>query len=85
MRTTLTLEADLVKRLKELARRRGESFTRVLNHVVRQGLMAERQPGAPRYVVEPHAGGFRQGIDPTKLNQLVDELSIEDFQRKPAR
>jgi hypothetical protein len=30
-------------------------------------------------VVQPHAGGFRPGIDPDKLNQLVDELEVGDF------
>jgi hypothetical protein len=30
-------------------------------------------------VVQPHAGGFRPGIDPGKLNQLVDELEVDDF------
>jgi hypothetical protein len=24
-------------------------------------------------------GGFRPGIDPGKLNQLVDQLEVEDF------
>jgi hypothetical protein len=30
-------------------------------------------------VVQPHAGGFRPGIDPGMLNQLVDQLEVEDF------
>jgi hypothetical protein len=30
-------------------------------------------------VVKAHAGGFRPGIDPGKLNQLVDELEVDDF------
>ena len=80
MRTTLTLDPDLAKKLKDLAHRRGQSFKQTLNDVVRQGLrtQAERPAGA-RYHVEPHAGGFRPGVDRGKLNQLVDQLEVEDF------
>lgn len=80
MRTTLTLEADLAKKLRELAHRRGQSFKQTLNEIVRRGLaaQAQRQP-QERYQVRPHTGGFRAGIDPGKLNQLVDQLEVEDF------
>jgi hypothetical protein len=27
--------------------------------------------------VQPTAGGFLPGIDPTKLNQLIDEIDVE--------
>ncbi|HMG21557.1 MAG TPA: hypothetical protein VK607_09585 [Kofleriaceae bacterium] len=33
----------------------------------------------PRFTVQPHAGGFRPGIDAGKLNELVDQLEVEDF------
>ena len=80
MRTTLTLEPDLAKKLKDLAHRRGESFKQTLNDVVRRGLASKPRLGtAPRYKVTPHAGGFRPGIDSNKLNQLVDQLEVEDF------
>jgi hypothetical protein len=84
MRTTLTLEPDLAKKLKDLAHRRGQSFKQTLNEVVRRGLAAqEARPKKARYVVTPHRGGFRPGIDPRKLNQLADELEVEDFVRTP--
>ena len=81
MRTTVTLDSDLAAKLKELAHRRRASFKETLNDVIRKGLSSQggtREP-AERYVVEPHAGGFRPGIDPGKLNQLVDELEVGDF------
>jgi predicted transcriptional regulator len=81
MRTTVTLEPDVAARLKELAHRRRASFKETLNDVLRRGLnsqAATREP-PPRYVVEAHTGGFRPGIDPAKLNQLVDELEVGDF------
>jgi hypothetical protein len=86
MRTTLTLDPDLAKKLKDLAHRRGQSFKQTLNEVVRRGLAS--QPGqarAKRYELTPHHGGFRPGIDRGKLNQLVDQLEVEDFVSEAAR
>lgn len=80
MRTTVTLEADVVARLKALAQRRRLSFKETLNEVLRKGLAAQAGARKPaRFVVEPHTGGFRPGIDPDKLNQLLDELAVDDF------
>jgi len=86
MRTTLTLDPILAKKLKDLAHRRGQSFKQTLNEVVSRGLAAqERRPTGTRYRVEPHHGGFRPGIDRGKLNQLVDQLEVEDFVEKTTR
>ncbi len=86
MRTTLTLDADLAKKLKDLAHQRGTSFKQTVNEVVRRGLTAQVQrPPGDRYTVEVHRGGFRPGIDPGKLNQLVDQLDVEDFVEETAR
>ena len=81
MRTTVTLEEDLAAKLKEYAHRRKTSFKEALNAVVRRGLTAQEPvPGAKRrFRVEVHLGRFRTGIDPGKLNQLVDQLETEDF------
>jgi hypothetical protein len=81
MRTTVTLEPDVAAELKELAHRRRASFKETLNDVLRKGLSSHAGTREPpeRYVVEPHTGGFRPGIDPGKLNQLVDELEVDDF------
>ena len=46
MRTTLTLDEDVARQLKERARRSGESFKEVVNSVLRQGLVHEKKPGA---------------------------------------
>ena len=86
MRTTLTLEPDLAKKLKDLAHRKGMSFKQTLNEVVRRGLAVQtQQPPAEPYSVVPHRGGFRPGIDPGKMNQLVDQLEAEDFVEKARR
>lgn len=81
VRTTVTLDPDVAAKVKELAHRRRASFKETLNDLLRRGLAAPgaaREKGEP-FVVEPHTGGFRSGIDPEKLNQLLDQLDAEDF------
>jgi hypothetical protein len=86
VRTTLTLDPDLARKLKDLAHRQGQSFKQTVNDVVRRGLAGQVQaePVAP-YTVEVHHGGFRPGIDPGKLNQLLDQLEVEDFTDEAGR
>jgi mRNA-degrading endonuclease RelE of RelBE toxin-antitoxin system len=81
MRTTVTLEPDVAAKLKELAHRRRTSFKETINDVLRRGLNSPAAAGKShqRFVVKPHTGGFRPGIDPDKLNQLLDELAVGDF------
>ena len=86
MRTTVTLEPDLAKKIKALAHRRKLSFKQTLNDLIRRGLTSpDRQETQTRFTVQPHAGGFRPGIDPGKLNQLVDQLEVEEFIAKTQR
>jgi hypothetical protein len=86
MRTTLTLDADVAERLASEARRTGRSLKSVVNEAIRVGLgLSGKQPKAPRFHVEPHAFGLRPGIDPDRLNQLVDELDGDEAVRKLSR
>ena len=84
MRTTLTLEDDLAKKLKELARGTDRKFKEVVNDAIRKGLSLGEPPPADqeRFVVRARACGFRTGVDPTKLNQLYDDLEMEDLSSK---
>ena len=86
IRTTVALDADLVEALKNRARRERTSFAEILNEVVRRGIaaLAEEQP-AESYSVAPHRGGFRPGIAPGKLNQLLDQLDADDLADKQRR
>jgi hypothetical protein len=84
MRTTLTLDDDLARLLREETRHSGKSFKEVVNAALRKALEQrdKPEPPLPRFQVHPKACGFRGGIDLEKLNQLVDELALEDFQEK---
>ena len=81
MRTTLTLEDDLAARLKERARRRRISFKQAVNDAIRRGLMSPDRVGEPKrqFVVQTFRSEFQPGVDPLRLNQLVDDLDVRRF------
>jgi hypothetical protein len=81
MRTTLTLDDDLARALRQLTKRTNRSFKEVVNETLRRGLSTGRRPKAAgeHFRVRPKACGFRPGVDLLKLNQLVDELQTGDF------
>jgi hypothetical protein len=75
MRTTVTLASDVAARLKKMAQRSGQSFKATLDEVLRRGLQAqERVARGKRFVVVPHSGGFRPGVDEARLNPILDQL-----------
>ena len=81
VRTTLTIDDDLAAALKDRARLSGRSFKAVVNEVMRSGLTLGDRPLArrSRFKVASARRGFLPGVDPLKLNQLVDELEVEAF------
>lgn len=83
MRTTLTLDDDLVEQLKELAQRRGTSFKRVVNELLRRGLSSPSRSTRPEraFEVKPFCSAFRPGVDTSKLNQLADDLEARESGR----
>ena len=86
MRTTLTIDPDVEQLLRREMRRTNRSMKTVVNDALRTGLgIRGKAPRAPRFAVEPHAFGFKPGIDTDRLNQLVDEMEAEALARKLAR
>lgn len=81
MRTTLTIDDDIAAALKAIARNSGKTFKAVVNDVMRKGLMTGEKPTSTQeaFKVPSASRGFLPGIDPLKLNQLVDELAVEGF------
>jgi hypothetical protein len=82
MRTTLTLEPDVARKLKKTMAAKGITLKDAVNQALRAGLDAGEAPARDRFQVEPHSFGFKPGIDLDKLNQLADELEAEEFARK---
>ena len=69
MRTTVTLDPDVVAALRRVAGERGMSFKAVLNDAVRRGLGGE--PGRRRYRTPSRDMGLRTGFDIDKALTLV--------------
>src|SRR6516164_5242271 len=86
VRTTVTLDPDVERLLKEVAHQTRQSFKQVLNDAVRNGLQAatsnsKRKP----FAVKARPMGLRAGIDPTRLAELADDLEAEAFQASTRR
>lgn len=86
MATTFTLEPELVERLEQVARDRGQEIEVTLRELVRAGLGRTESPAPPTpFRVEPHDFGFRPDIDLNRMNRLADELETEELLRKIER
>jgi hypothetical protein len=80
MRTTVTLDEDVVRELKSRAKKADKSFKEVLNDCLRLAFSLSRSPirKMKPFHVRPHSSAFRPGIDSDKLNQLSDQLEVEE-------
>lgn len=79
MRTTLTLDDDVADNVKRLAAKRKQPFRRVLNDLLRRALSGQSaRPKPAAFRIETFSSALRAGVDPLKLNQLVDDLEVED-------
>ena len=87
MRTTLTIDDDLARELKAETRRSGRAFKEVVNLVLRRGLRSgsKPEPKLPPFVVKPFSSAFQPGVDPGRLNQLLDDMETEEFLSKRER
>ncbi len=80
MRTTVTLDRDVERLLREAMHRSRSGFKQTLNAAIRAGLGQKAPPAARRpFVVKARPLGLRAGLDPTGFNQLVDDLEVAAF------
>lgn len=82
MRTTVTVDEDVLRELRKIMREDETSFKQALNDTLRRGVGARRgaaKRGRGKFRVKPHRSAFVAGIDPGKLNQLADQLETERF------
>jgi len=73
-RTTITLEDDLLRRLKTEVRRTGKSFKDVVNTVIRHGL-EPRSASAKPAPFKPRGArdlGSRTGLDYDNIGKLLE-------------
>lgn len=76
-RTTLTLDADVHRRLEQAWRRGGKSRKQTINELLRAGLDQAPAP-APRRVRlrKLDFGGLRPGFSDTSVSELIAEADF---------
>jgi hypothetical protein len=84
MRTTLTIDDDIARQLREIVHRSGKPFKNVVNEALRAGMENNRIADVSRpYRLEPVAMGEVTGpYDLDKALQLADRLEDEETSRK---
>jgi hypothetical protein len=72
IRTTVTLDEDVLARVKRESRSRGVPFRLALNDLLRSALLAsEKKPRKPTFKVKATHMGFRPGLDYDNVESLL--------------
>jgi hypothetical protein len=73
VRTTLSIDDDVAKLVKHEVRRTGDTFKGTVNRLLRQGLMASKNPQPrKRFVVTPFALNTGLGTRYEKVEDLIE-------------
>lgn len=79
MRTTLTIEDDVLDRAKSVAIRLPAPFRKVVNEALRAGLETVEAPAKRRpYHTRPHKMGLRTGRNLDNIQELLAQVEGED-------
>lgn len=80
MRTTVTLDRDVERLLREAMHRSRTGFKQTLNAAIRAGLGQKATPAASLpFTVNARPLGLRAGLDPAGFNKLADELEADSW------
>jgi Arc/MetJ family transcription regulator len=76
MRTTLTLDDDVVDKLyAEMRRRRSNNFKETVNDMLRRGLLARRELAAAKsFKVGARKLGNKPGLNYDNVGELLEQL-----------
>ena len=74
MRTTLSLDDDVVKLLRRELRRSGASLKATVNHFLRLGLMVSEKRERKPFVVHPQPLGLPPGLSYDNVEDLIEAL-----------
>ncbi len=82
MRTTVTLDKDVERMLRQEMHRSQRRFKDTINETLRSALSGKPARTKTRpFVLKARPMGLRPGIDPAGFNKLADELEAEAFLR----
>lgn len=83
MRTTITIDDDLMRKLKERAQKTGRSFKDITNSVIRKGLNSSTQtPQKGKYHCAEYSLGEPSYYDLDKALEIAEALEDEEIVRK---
>ena len=73
IRTTVTLDDDVLERVKLESRSSGTSFRDTLNGLVRLGLLSSQQAAAePKLAIQPFHLGYKPGVNYDDIGGLLE-------------
>jgi hypothetical protein len=79
MRTTLTIEDDVLERARALAAERHTPFRQVVNEALRAGLRAVKKPARARpYQTHPQRLGLKPGRNLDNIQELIAQVEGEE-------
>ena len=79
MRTTLTLDDDVLDKARAIAARLHTPFGRVVNEALRTGLQTVENPPRTRpYRTHPHKMGLKAGRNLDNIQALLSQIEGED-------
>jgi len=79
MRTTLSIDDDVMERARAVAAKLSTPFKTIVNEALRAGLDQVDQPAKPRrYKTKPQAMGLRHGHNLANIQELLAQIEGED-------
>jgi hypothetical protein len=79
MRTTLTIDDDVLERARTLSAKLRTPFKTVINEALRTGLEIVERPAAQKpYKTKPHAMGLKAGRNLDNIQELLSQIEGED-------
>jgi hypothetical protein len=82
MRTTVTLDSDVERLIKDAMRERGISFKEALNEAARVGLRGKEPKRAQKFTQKTFRMGAGQEFRWDKALAVADAIEDEDLSRK---
>jgi len=79
MRTTLSIDDDVIDRARAVAAKLNTPFKTIVNEALRAGLDQVEQPAKQhRYKTKPHKMGLRQGRNLNNIQELLAQIEGEN-------
>lgn len=80
MRTTLTIEDDVLERARALAEEKHSSFRLIVNEALRAGLQVVEKPARSRpYQTRPRKLGLKSGRNLDNIQELIAQIEGDAY------